>query len=62
MIVIGRFALFCALVFSLGAVALIALGLRSRDRTLLRSGYLAVYGLFFAVVVAFAIGNVRRPE
>jgi cytochrome c-type biogenesis protein CcmF len=54
-IVIGRFALFCALVFSLGAVALIALGLRSRDRTLLRSGYLAVYGLFFAVVVASSV-------
>jgi cytochrome c-type biogenesis protein CcmF len=54
-IVLGRFALFCALVFSLGAVALIALGLRSRDRTLLRSGYLAVYGLFFAVVVASSV-------
>ena len=55
MIVLGRVALFCALVFSLGAVTLIALGLRSRDRTLLRSGYLAVYGLFFAVVVASSV-------
>ena len=55
MIVVGRFALFCALVFALGAVAFTAIGLRTRSRSLLRSGYLAVYGLFFAVVVASSV-------
>jgi cytochrome c-type biogenesis protein CcmF len=54
-IVVGRFALFCALVFALGAVAFTAIGLRARSRSLLRSGYLAVYGLFFAVVVASSV-------
>jgi cytochrome c-type biogenesis protein CcmF len=54
-IVVGRFALFCCLAFSLAAVALIALGVRRRSGELVRFGYLAVYGLFFAVVVAAAV-------
>ena len=55
MIVLGRIALACCLAFSLGAVALLALGVRRRSADLVRSGYLAVYGLFFAVVVACAV-------
>jgi len=55
MIVVGRFALVCCLAFSLGAVALIALGVRRRRQDLMRLGYLAVYGLFFSVVVASAV-------
>ena len=54
MIVVGRFALFCCLAFSLGAVAFIAVGVRRRGDELVRYGYLAVYGLFFSVVVAAA--------
>ena len=55
MIVVGRFALVCCLGFSLGAVALIALGVRRHSRHLMRTGYLAVYGLFFAAVVASSV-------
>ena len=55
MIVIGRFALLCCLVFSLGAVLLLALGVRRRNEELMRWGYLAVYGLFFSAVVAAAV-------
>ena len=55
MIVVGRFALVCCLAFSLGAVALIALGVRRHSRDLMRAGYLAVYGLFFSVVVAGSV-------
>ncbi len=55
MIVVGRFALVCCLAFSLGAVALIALGVRRHSRHLMRTGYLAVYGLFFAAVVASSV-------
>jgi cytochrome c-type biogenesis protein CcmF len=55
MIVVGRFALVCCLVFSLGTVALLALGVRRRRRDLMRAGYLAVYGLFFSVVVASSV-------
>ena len=55
MIVVGRFALVCCLAFSLGAVALIALGVRRHSRDLMRVGYLAVYGLFFSVVVAGSV-------
>jgi len=54
-IVVGRFALVCCLAFSLGAVALIALGVRRHSRDLMRAGYLAVYGLFFSVVVAGSV-------
>ena len=55
MIVVGRFALFCCLAFSLGAVTLIALGVRRHSGELMRAGYLAVYGLFFSVVVASSV-------
>jgi cytochrome c-type biogenesis protein CcmF len=55
LIVLGRLALACCLAFSLGAVALLGLGVRRRSADLVRSGYLAVYGLFFAVVVACAV-------
>jgi len=55
LIVLGRLALACCLAFSVGAVALLALGVRRRSADLVRSGYLAVYGLFFAVVVACAV-------
>ena len=55
MIVVGRFALVCCLAFSLGAVALIALGVRRHSHDLMRAGYLAVYGLFFSVVVAGSV-------
>ena len=55
MIVVGRFALFCCLLFSLGAVLLLALGVRRRRDELMRWGYLAVYGLFFSAVVAGAV-------
>ena len=55
MIVLGRLALACCLALSLGAVALLALGVRRRSADLVRSGYLAVYGLFFAAVVACAV-------
>ena len=55
MIVVGRFALFCCLVFSLGAVLLLTLGVRRRRDELMRWGYLAVYGLFFSAVVAAAV-------
>jgi cytochrome c-type biogenesis protein CcmF len=54
-IVVGRFALFCCLLFSLGAVLLLALGVRRRHDELMRWGYLAVYGLFFSAVVAGAV-------
>ncbi|MGZ4200003.1 MAG: cytochrome c biogenesis protein CcsA, partial [Thermoleophilia bacterium] len=55
MIVVGRFALVCCLVFSLGAVALLAVGVRRRRGDLMRAGYLAVYGLFFSAVVASSV-------
>ena len=55
MIVVGRFALFCCLAFSLAAVLLLALGVRRRLDELMRWGYLAVYGLFFSAVVAGAV-------
>ena len=55
MIVLGHLALICCLAFSVGAVALLALGVRRRSAELVRSGYLAAYGLFFAAVVACAV-------
>ena len=55
MIVLGRLALVFALVFSLGAVLFIALGVRQRSRDLMRNGYVAVYAFFFSVVVASAV-------
>ena len=55
MIILGRLTLVCCLAFSLGAVALLAIGVRRRSAELVRSGYLAVYGLFFAAVVACAV-------
>ncbi len=55
MIVVGRFALLCCLAFSLGAVTLIALGVRRHSGEFMRAGYLAVYGLFFSVVVASSV-------
>jgi cytochrome c-type biogenesis protein CcmF len=55
LIILGRLTLVCCLAFSLGAVALLAIGVRRRSAELVRSGYLAVYGLFFAAVVACAV-------
>jgi cytochrome c-type biogenesis protein CcmF len=54
-ILVGRFALILALVFSLSAVLFIVLGVRQRSRALMRNGYVAVYAFFFSVVVASAV-------
>ena len=52
MLVLGRAALALSLVFSLGSVAFLVLGVRQRSRELIRNGYVAVYLFFLAVVVA----------
>jgi cytochrome c-type biogenesis protein CcmF len=54
-ILLGRYALVLAAVFSLAAVAFLAMGVKQRSRELIRNGYFAVYGLFLSVVVASAV-------
>lgn len=55
MILVGRYALVAALVFSLGSVWFIALGLGTNRRELIRYGYYAVYGFFLTTVIASAV-------
>ena len=55
MIVLGRLALYSALVFSLAGVVFLAYGVRTRRAEFIRNGYFAVYGFFFSVVVASAV-------
>jgi cytochrome c-type biogenesis protein CcmF len=54
-ITIGRVAIDLSLAFSLIAILFITLGVRQRSRELVRSGYIAVYGLFLSTAVAFAV-------
>ena len=55
MITLGKYALVASLVFSLGAVWLLALGMRWDRKDVLRNGYYAVYAFFLTTVVAGAV-------
>ncbi|HJW75447.1 MAG TPA: cytochrome c biogenesis protein CcsA, partial [Thermoleophilia bacterium] len=55
MILLGEYALVLVAVLSLAAVLFLGLGVKRRSRELIRNGYLAVYGLFLATVVASAV-------
>ena len=55
MILLGRYSLVAALIFSLGAVWFIALGMGTNRRELIRWGYYAVYGFFLTTVIASAV-------
>ena len=55
MITLGKYALVASLVFSLGAVWLLALGMRWDRKDVLRNGYYAVYAFFLTTVVASAV-------
>jgi len=54
-IALGKYALVASLVFSLGAVWLLALGMRWDRKDVLRNGYYAVYAFFLTTVVASAV-------
>jgi len=54
-ITLGKYALVASLVFSLGAVWLLALGMRWDRKDVLRNGYYAVYAFFLTTVVAGAV-------
>ena len=55
MILLGKFSLLAALVFSLGAVWFISFGVYANRKDLIRYGYYAVYGFFLTTVVASAV-------
>jgi cytochrome c-type biogenesis protein CcmF len=55
LILLGKYALVAALIFSLGSVWFIALGLGTNRKELIRYGYYAIYGFFLATVVASAV-------
>lgn len=54
MLLLGRYSLVAALIFSLGAVWFLALAMRTDRKDLLRYGYYAAYGFFLATVIASA--------
>jgi cytochrome c-type biogenesis protein CcmF len=54
-ITLGRVAIVLSLALSLIAILFITLGVRQRSRELVRNGYIAVYGFFLSIAVAFAI-------
>ena len=55
MLLLGKYSLVAALLFSLGTVWFLALGMRTDRKDLIRYGYFAAYGFFLTTVVAAAV-------